>query len=186
MESMSMATVTSTMAGMSMSMPMATESATSGSMDMGSSSVMAMSTMAMTTWTPASAGQYAGTCIFLIAFAAIFRALIAIRFNFDRFSAKIASTRGDNQAHLYTDEYKGAHRPWRANEAVALGAMDVVIAGVSYLLYVSSRVRVLPSLTDFRMIAVMTMNVGYFLSVLAGVFIGSMAFGRFMSRSITQ
>ncbi|KAL5382552.1 hypothetical protein DPSP01_006393 [Paraphaeosphaeria sporulosa] len=182
MESMSMATVTSTMAGMSMSMPMATESATSGSMDMGSSSVMAMSTMAMTffsstttplfstTWTPASVGQYAGTCIFLIAFAAIFRALIAIRFNFDRFSAKIASTRGDNQAHLYTDEYKGAHRPWRANEAVALGAMDVVIAGVSYLL----------------MIAVMTMNVGYFLSVLAGVFIGSMAFGRFMSRSITQ
>jgi copper transporter 1 len=33
------------------------------------------------------------------------------------------------------------------------------------------------------MIAVMTMNVGYFLSVLAGVFVGSMVFGRFMAHS---
>jgi copper transporter 1 len=34
-----------------------------------------------------------------------------------------------------------------------------------------------------RMIAVMTMNLGYFLSVLAGVFLGSMIFGRFMAYS---
>jgi copper transporter 1 len=33
------------------------------------------------------------------------------------------------------------------------------------------------------MIAVMTMNVGYFLSVLAGVFLGSMLFGRFMAHA---
>ena len=33
------------------------------------------------------------------------------------------------------------------------------------------------------MIAVMTMNVGYFLSVLAGVFVGSVGFGRFMATS---
>lgn len=31
------------------------------------------------------------------------------------------------------------------------------------------------------MIAVMTMNVGYFLSVLAGIFVGSVVFGRFGS-----
>lgn len=34
-------------------------------------------------------------------------------------------------------------------------------------------------LTVTRMLAVMTMNAGYFLSVLAGTFIGSMAVGRF-------
>lgn len=33
------------------------------------------------------------------------------------------------------------------------------------------------------MIAVMTMNVGYFMSVLAGVFVGSVLFGRFMPNS---
>jgi hypothetical protein len=33
------------------------------------------------------------------------------------------------------------------------------------------------------MIAVMTMNVGYFMSILAGVFLGSVVFGRFMSHS---
>lgn len=31
------------------------------------------------------------------------------------------------------------------------------------------------------MLAVMTMNVGYFLSVLGGVFLGSLALGRFSS-----
>jgi len=39
-------------------------------------------------------------------------------------------------------------------------------------------------LTDCgRMVAVMTMNVGYFMSILAGVFLGSVAFGRFMAHS---
>jgi copper transporter 1 len=35
----------------------------------------------------------------------------------------------------------------------------------------------------YSMIAVMSMNVGYYLSVLAGVFVGSMVFGRFMAYS---
>jgi hypothetical protein len=39
-------------------------------------------------------------------------------------------------------------------------------------------------LIRLRMIAVMTMNVGYFLSVLAGVFVGSVAFGRFMANAV--
>jgi copper transporter 1 len=33
------------------------------------------------------------------------------------------------------------------------------------------------------MIAVMTMNVGYFLSILAGIFVASVAFSRFMAYS---
>jgi hypothetical protein len=36
------------------------------------------------------------------------------------------------------------------------------------------------------MIAVMTMNLGYFLSVLAGVFVGSMVAGRYMVHSAAQ
>jgi copper transporter 1 len=34
------------------------------------------------------------------------------------------------------------------------------------------------------MIGVMTMNVGYFLSILAGIFVGSMAFAHYMARSV--
>lgn len=39
----------------------------------------------------------------------------------------------------------------------------------------------LASLTDhlFSMLAVMTMNIGYFLSILGGTFVGSLAVGRF-------
>lgn len=33
-------------------------------------------------------------------------------------------------------------------------------------------------LTEVRMLAVMTMNVGYFMAVLGGVFVGEMAWGR--------
>jgi len=58
-------------------------------------------------------------------------------------------------------------RMWRAGEAVWIAGADVVLAGVSYLL----------------MIAVMTMNVGYFMSVLAGIFLGSLVFGHYMAKS---
>lgn len=58
-------------------------------------------------------------------------------------------------------------RPWRAGEACWLASMDCVLGGVAYLL----------------MIAVMTMNVGYFMSVLAGIWVGSFVFGRFMASS---
>lgn len=35
--------------------------------------------------------------------------------------------------------------------------------------------------TDNRMIAVMTMNVGYFMAVLAGIFFGELFFGRYIT-----
>ncbi|KAF2677999.1 hypothetical protein K458DRAFT_317869 [Lentithecium fluviatile CBS 122367] len=121
-------------------------------------------------WTPDSSGKYAGTCIFLIVFSAIFRALLAIRLNFFDIVATIKRRRGDDQISLYAIDKRTTVRPWRANEAVMLASMDAVIGGVGYLL----------------MIAVMTMNVGYFLSILAGIFVGSLAFGRFMARSVAH
>lgn len=36
------------------------------------------------------------------------------------------------------------------------------------------------------MIATMTMNCGYFMSVLAGVFLGSLVFSRFMAYSVAH
>jgi len=54
-------------------------------------------------------------------------------------------------------------RPWRLTTDPVRALFDTVIAGVGYML----------------MLAVMTMNVGYFLSVLGGTFIGSLAIGRY-------
>ncbi|KUJ13840.1 uncharacterized protein LY89DRAFT_591007 [Mollisia scopiformis] len=116
-------------------------------------------------WMPMTTGQYAGTCIFLIAFATIFRALLAVRVNFFEFLKVLKYRREGGGGVKFGYEEKVAVRPWRVNEAVMLGSMDVVLAGIGYLL----------------MIAVMTMNVGYFMSVLAGVFLGSFIFGRFMA-----
>ncbi|UZP39098.1 hypothetical protein NXS19_006914 [Fusarium pseudograminearum] len=115
---------------------------------------------------PTTTGQYAGVCIFLIAFATIFRMLLALRVNFYsiRDGLKRRRTKGLLAAHQIGET---GQRPWRANEAMMLGVIDVVIAGVSYLL----------------MLAVMTMNFGYFLSVLAGVFIGSVGCSRFSANS---
>ena len=35
--------------------------------------------------------------------------------------------------------------------------------------------------TDFRMLIVMTMNLGYFFAVLAGIFVGELGFGRLIT-----
>ncbi|OQN96856.1 hypothetical protein B0A48_17410 [Cryoendolithus antarcticus] len=170
MSGMNMATATSSMA-------MASSTASAGHDMSGmasTSSMMGMSDMTMTffssnttplysmTWTPANMGQYAGTCLFLIAFALVFRVLIALRCNFT--PLWVQWTRHETPMGAYrVDEnlLKGARRPWRVNEAAARATLDTMLAGVSYLL----------------MIAVMTMNVGYFLSVLGGTFLGSFALG---------
>ncbi|KFY08807.1 hypothetical protein V492_05885 [Pseudogymnoascus sp. VKM F-4246] len=164
----------------SMDMPMATPTdGSSMSMPTSSSDTMAMGGMPMvfftstttslwsSTFTPSTTGQYAGICIFLIAFAIIFRFLIAFRVNFFDIMAAAEQRRNGGLLHPYATEAKSAVRPWRAREAVMMGFMDVTIAGVSYLL----------------MLAVMTLNVGYFLSILAGVFLGSIVCSRFIGTS---
>ncbi|RMZ74288.1 Ctr copper transporter [Pyrenophora seminiperda CCB06] len=162
---------------MNMNMPMAT-SATSA---MPMSTAMSMSSMSMTfftststplfalSWKPSTAGQYAGTCIFLIILSALFRALVAIRFNLFKVLAIIKDRRDEQGAYGYGRKcgMEQETRRWRADEAVWIAGADVVLAGVSYLL----------------MIAVMTMNVGYFISVLAGIFLGSLMFGHFIAKS---
>lgn len=86
---------------------------------------------------PNTTGQYAGICIFLITFATVFRMLLALRVNFH--SIRAAAGRRRTQGLLsepkgFVENNRTAHKPWRANEAITLGAMDLVIVGVSYLL----------------------------------------------------
>lgn len=79
-----------------------------------------------------------------------------------------------------------AGRPWRFSTELPRAAMTVVVSGVGYLLFVvppqSPRWRADNRRVagEKRMLAVMTMNVGYFMSVLAGVFVGELACGRFI------
>ncbi|MAD86620.1 MAG: hypothetical protein CL912_27000 [Deltaproteobacteria bacterium] len=135
--SMSMATATST------AMSMATSA--SSSMDMTTSSdMMGMSSMAMTfftsastplysmSWMPASTGQYAGTCIFLIFMSAIFRGLLAVRVNLFQV---VRSARGQGKDETcYGMGNKANIRPWRASEAAWIASMDCLLGGVAYLL----------------------------------------------------
>ncbi|PKS09494.1 hypothetical protein jhhlp_004111 [Lomentospora prolificans] len=144
-------------------------------------------------WTPTSAGAYAGTCIFLICLAAILRVLLAAKAIMEQkwldaemarryvvvagkqsFSEQfvtdpkakdmILSANGvEENVRVVQRPRIGYARPWRFSVDPVRAVIDVVIAGVGYLL----------------MLAVMSMNVGYFLSVLGGVFVGSLAVGRY-------
>lgn len=138
---MDMSMSTTTMAGMAM------PSATGSSSMSGMTTMMGMDQMAMTfftststplfsmSWVPASTGQYAGTCIFLVVFAIIFRALLAARLNIIEVLAAIEHRHSGVADYPYIAGSKSStRRPWRANEAVMLATMDVVLAGVGYLL----------------------------------------------------
>ncbi|KFY00652.1 hypothetical protein O988_03179 [Pseudogymnoascus sp. VKM F-3808] len=180
-------------------------------MDMshGSSGMGSMGSMTMTFqnnpstplfgtgWTPSGTGSYAGTCIFLIILAVLFRVLLALKARQEarwldaelhrRYVAVagkqglketvaahkdaktvVLSENGVEEEVLVVQRRGETTRPWRVSVDPLRAAVDTVIAGVGYLL----------------MLAVMTMNVGYFLSVLGGVFLGSLAIGR-LRRSST-
>lgn len=123
---------------------------TVSSMSHGGSVMMGMEDMMMvfftgtktplysTAWTPSSTGQYAGTCIFLIVLAVIFRAILAIRgvFPRDRYSATLLGPDHDKpSARTYEFSTQSIQpRPWTAHEAASRAVLDVVLAGVSYLL----------------------------------------------------
>ncbi|CAF9908677.1 MAG: hypothetical protein ALECFALPRED_004891 [Alectoria fallacina] len=131
-----------------------------------------------TRWTPSTTGQYAGTCIFIIILGAIFRGLFSYRamqehrwrgVELKRRHILVSGKKQDDEGARLDEDDIGAGdrtrrriRPWRISTDVPRALLDTVIAGVGYLL----------------MLAVMTMNVGYFLSVLGGIFLGSLMFGR--------
>ncbi|KAF9738230.1 hypothetical protein PMIN06_001768 [Paraphaeosphaeria minitans] len=178
------------------SMDMVMDGASSGSsMSMGMSMYFFTSTttpLYSEAWTPASAGAYAGTCIFLIILAILLRALFTAK-TFLEYSAlqsamkrryvvtadqQTATDKAFNEANSMTGilttnglqenvrivEAPARHvQPFRFSVDLPRAAIMTLAAGVGYLL----------------MLAVMTYNVGYFLSVLAGAFIGELALGRF-------
>lgn len=72
-------------------------------------------------------------------------------------------------------------RPWRITVEPMRAVLDTTIAGVTYLLYVFYTPITIYIYTNgpSRMLGVMTMNVGYFLSILGGTFLGSLALARY-------
>ena len=102
-----------------------------------------------TSWSPSSRGQYAATCIFLIALAIIFKLLLAQRAKLEhrwqqmegRRRYKIAGvekkTDQPSEEESTMDVIKkkvSGVRPWRTRQDIPRAGLDVVIAGVGYLL----------------------------------------------------
>ncbi|CAJ2503812.1 Uu.00g112060.m01.CDS01 [Anthostomella pinea] len=175
-------------------------------MDMGDNSSSSMTSQMMAvfqnkmatslyskSWTPSTSGAYAGTIIFLIILGIALRLLLAgksiaearwldaemnRRYVVVQGKLPLAETLSrDDQCKRMTLSENGieeevmvvqkrtvdARRPWRLSVDPLRATLDTLIAAVSYLL----------------MLAVMSMNIGYFLAVLAGTFLGSLLVGRY-------
>ncbi|KAK9374444.1 Ctr copper transporter family-domain-containing protein [Lipomyces chichibuensis] len=170
---------------MAMAMPTSTEESTS--MSSMSFHTSTFDFLFSRKWTPSSRGQYTGTCIFLIVLAVIYRLTHILKHRTERYINARAQQLAGNiaTAHLKMDVNAGSFekstgeatieperplqfrnvRPWRVSMDIPLSLIQLVLSGVAYLL----------------MLAVMTFNVGYFLSVLGGIFLGELLFGRFTS-----
>jgi hypothetical protein len=98
-------------------------------------------------WTPTNGGQYAGTCIFLIVLAIIFRFILALRSNMSTVAAAAARRRETallvkTAAESSDDDRvsrEGQHIPhakarWTLNDALITASIDTTLAGVGYLL----------------------------------------------------
>jgi hypothetical protein len=146
-------------------MDMSTMANTTTTMSMLSMGFFTSTTTALysATWSPTSTGQYAGTCIFLVILATIFRGLLAMKAwketawldaEFNRRyvtvagklpkSERIASD-SDSKRMVLTEngveedvmvvkKRSMGIRPWRITTDPLRAAMDTVIAGVGYLL----------------------------------------------------
>lgn len=177
------------------------DSMSNSSMDMGSTTMTGMRMAFFTatdtslysmSWKPSTAGQYAGTCIFLIFLSIFFRLIFTAKTYLEAQATKAALKRryvvvaGEKgMADKVADDSNSmtgilttngvqedvrivsapvSHiQPWRFSVDLPRAFLLTLAAAVGYLL----------------MLAVMTYNVGYFCSVLAGAFVGELALGRF-------
>jgi copper transporter 1 len=143
-------------------------------------------------WMPTGPAGYAGTCIFLIILAVIMRllivtkALMEARWRDQAWKRRYITVEGQKplsermqtdpdakagvlMANGVEENVRIVHapvsgvQPWRFSIDLPRAILSTMMAGVGYLL----------------MLAVMTLNIGYFLSVLAGTFVGELAVGRF-------
>ncbi|KAH0543483.1 hypothetical protein GP486_008574 [Trichoglossum hirsutum] len=144
-------------------------------------------------WTPHSASAYAGTCIFLIVLGALWRGSLALKAIMERRwldaalrrryvvvagkprEAERVSQESDGKPVVLLTE-RGVEEevrvvrskarpvmPWRWSVDLPRALLVVLVSGLGYLL----------------MLAIMTFNVGYFLSVLGGIFLGELMAGRY-------
>ncbi|KAL8938541.1 MAG: hypothetical protein Q9216_003845 [Gyalolechia sp. 2 TL-2023] len=150
-------------------------------------------TLFSSAWTPRTTGAYAGTCLFLILLGAVFRGLAAgkhalehrwldqelnrryvavrgkpteaerISLDSESKNATLITERGVEERVKVVRKARRTITPWRLSVDLPRAAYATLIAGVGYLL----------------MLAVMTLNVGYFLSILGGTFLGELALGRY-------
>ncbi|KAI0475909.1 Ctr copper transporter family-domain-containing protein [Xylariaceae sp. FL0804] len=153
-------------------------------------------------WTPTTSGEYTGTLVFLVALAVVLRLLLAAktaaearwlhaelrrghhhqvvapgqqdgRGGADKLVGRDGFTRSlvmsesgsveDDLVVVSRSRAGPARRPWSLSVDPLRAVLDTCITGVAYLL----------------MLAVMTMNVGYFIAVLTGTFLGSLLVGRY-------
>lgn len=166
-------------------------------------------------WTPTTTAAYAGTCIFLILLATLFRTSFALSHRLERYwldrhlnrryvvvagrpsekvrvsgdadarSALLVSAAGVEEDVRVVRRHLRATPPWRLSVDLPRALIVTVVAGMGYLLYVVNQSPLFAytvfriDLLCVRMLAVMTYNVGYFLSVLGGVFLGELVVGRY-------
>ncbi|KAI4725996.1 Ctr copper transporter [Aureobasidium sp. EXF-10728] len=194
-----------------MDMAMSSTASAAASTGMSDMSGMGSMSMVFTTvhntplyskaWTPTSTGAYAGTCIFLIVLAILSRLLQAWRHTLEQkfhdkaMKRRYIVVRGEQEGEPFPEEPEATREktepqavltsrglneqvrvitaksrsiesaPWRISTDLPRACVYTLQAGLGYLL----------------MLAVMTLNVGYFLSVLAGLFVGELAVGRYAS-----